>query len=82
MVVDAADPVRPVVDGRTTIEDLTAGIAGLRRNDEYLTAGGLNKEGLTWLLTNGADRLICRPELHAGEAKDRKSPASIAAVGT
>jgi hypothetical protein len=34
------------------------------------------------LFTKGARSVICRPTLHAGEAKSVKSPASIAAVGT
>src|ERR1051325_4569769 len=46
------------------------------------TAALLNKAGSIRLFTNGAFRLICRPELHAGEAKTVKSPANIAGVGT
>ena len=46
------------------------------------SAAGLNCDGLTMLLTNGARSAICRPPLQAGEANWVKSPASMAAVGT
>ena len=46
------------------------------------SAGRLNRAGLTWLLTNGSLSVIARPPLHAADANSRKSPASIARVGT
>ena len=46
------------------------------------TAAGLNPDGSTRLLTNGARRVIWRPLLHAGEAAVVKSPLIMAAVGT
>src|SRR3990172_8143972 len=41
-----------------------------------------SNEGSTRPLTKGALKVICRPELHAGEAAAVKSPATICAVGT
>ena len=52
------------------------------RRFAMFSAAGLNVDGLTRLLTNGARSVTWRPPLQAGDAKSVKSPASIAAVGT
>src|SRR5262245_31747235 len=45
------------------------------------SAMGEKREGEILFPANGASRLICRPLLHAGEATDVQSPASIAVEG-
>ena len=54
----------------------------LGRYFENASATGFRADAGTRLSTNGARSAICRPPLHAGEAKVVKSPASICAVGT
>src|SRR6266700_3046647 len=45
------------------------------------TAGLLSRDGSIRLLTNGPLSVMARPTLQAAEAKDVKSPCSIAGVG-